>query len=223
MSAAYDDVLKRLKEERNHLAWSQNEMSRYVRMSQSNYSKVELGLRRLNYRELEGLCESDVDIQYIYTAERSSAPYKNFFLKCDYSELRCYLGIIYSIAAFHYRSSFSEQWKQLYSRVKYVPLLEKNQGLGNIFLEVRRAEHCSQLQMAERLGVDVKKLRELENGRCWPDSELLCRIYEAFHIPPSVLLKNQKGMASEVAILVELMEKENEKTVFDIIKLIHKN
>lgn len=98
MSATYNDVLERLKEERNRLLLSQNEMARIVHMTQSNYSKVELGLRRLGYDELKYLCESQLDVYYIFTGCRSSRKYMEFLLQCDYSELCCYLSIIYSVA-----------------------------------------------------------------------------------------------------------------------------
>ena len=77
--------------------------------------------------------------------------------------------------------------------------------------------------MAEILGVDVKKLRDLENGRSLPDSELLSRLYELFHIPPAAILKDKKGMANEISILLDMMDIENGKMIFDIIKVIHEN
>ena len=47
MSASYNEVLKRLIEERKNLGLSQMEMARLVYITQSNYSKVEKGLQRL--------------------------------------------------------------------------------------------------------------------------------------------------------------------------------
>lgn len=223
MSIAYDDVLKRLREERQRLSLSQKEMSQCVRMNQSNYSKVELGQRRLNFRELEHLCVSDVDTHYIYTAQRSNGEYIDFLNQCSYFELICFLGMIYSFVAFRYRNESTEQWKTILEKVNYVPLMEENQGTNNIFLILRRSVNCQQKKMADILGVDVKKLRDLENGRNLPDSELLSRLYELFHIPPAVILKDKKGMANEISILLDMMDRENRKIIFDIIKMIHEN
>lgn len=223
MSIAYDDVLKRLREERQRLSLSQKEMSQCVRMNQSNYSKVELGQRRLNFRELEYLCVSDVDAHYIYTAQRSNGQYIDFLNQCSYSELICFLGIIYSIVAFRYKNEYTQQWKSILEKVKYVPLIEENSGTNNIFLILRRSINCQQKKMAEMLGVDVKKLRDLENGRRLPDSELLSRLYELFHIPPAAILKDKKGIANEISILLDMMDIENGELIFDIIKIIHEN
>ena len=75
MSISYKDALQRLIEERYRMSLSQMEMSHLLRMDQSNYSKVELGFRRLSYSELEHLCESDADVHYIYTGLKSIGQY----------------------------------------------------------------------------------------------------------------------------------------------------
>ena len=48
-AGVYQDVLSRLKEERENRELSQEEISRYMKMSQSLYSKAELGNRRFTY------------------------------------------------------------------------------------------------------------------------------------------------------------------------------
>lgn len=221
MSITYNEVLERLREERHRLVWSQKEMSRCVHMSQSNYSKIELGLRRLSFDELKHLCESEVDVHYIYTAMKSNSQYADFFRQCSYSELICYLSIIYSIVVLRYRKENTLQWKRFFDKTKYIPLIEENQRSNNIFMVIRRSINCQQQKMAEEIGVDVKKLRDLENGRSLPDSELLFRLYKMFHIPPFAILKDRKGLISEISILLELLERENLKGIFDIIRTIH--
>ncbi len=223
MSIAYENVLKRLKEERLRLSWSQKEMSQCVRMNQSNYSKVELGLRRLNYYELVYLCESNIDVHYIYTSQKCSGRYIKFFEQCSFSELMAFIGIIYSIVAYRYRNEFKEQWKNVFEKVKYFPLVERNHEVASILLVLRNSVNIEQKKMANVLGVDVKKLRDLEKGRNLPDSELISRLYEIFYIPPATLLKDKRCMANEIAVLLDMMDKENEKLIFDIIQKIHHN
>lgn len=223
MYVAYEDVLKRLKEERHRLSLTQNDMSRCVRMSQSNYSKIELGLRRLNYYELKYLCESDVDVHYIYTGLKSNGQYNEFFSKCKYAEINCFLSVIYSIAVLRSREreAASGKWKDILERIKYVPLIEDSQKPYNIFLAIRRSQDYRQQKMAEIIGVDVKKLRDLENGRCLPDSELLCRLYELFRIPPAAILKDKKSMESEISLVLEMMDLEEQEKLFDVIKTLY--
>ena len=126
MSIAYENVLKRLKEERLRLSCSQKEMSQCVRMNQSNYSKVELGLRRLNYYELVYLCESNIDVHYIYTSQKCSGRYIKFFEQCSFSELMAFIGIIYSIVAYRYnissrKSTLKKAYKTaIFKEVQYI-------------------------------------------------------------------------------------------------------
>lgn len=221
MRIAYEDVLDRLKEERHRLLLSQKEMGRLVRMNQSNFSKVELGLRRLNYYELKYLCDSEVDVHYIYTGRRSSGQYADFFSQCSYVELICFLSIVYSVVLLRYRDERAEKWKNILEKIKYVPLIEENPNASNIFLVIRRSANCQQLKMAEILGVDVKKLRDLENGRTLPDSELLCRLYELYRIPPAAILKDKRGMESEISIFLDMLDTADRNVIFDIIKAVH--
>lgn len=221
MSTTYYDTLERLKEERNRLSLSQKEMGQCARMAQSNYSKVELGMRRLSYHELKYLCRSEVDVHYIFTGIRGANQYTDFFSDCSYAELLYYLRMMYAMVAFCREKEEAECWNTTFDRVQYVPWIEEGQNTRSIFFALRRNMDWQQIKMAEKLGVDIKKFRELENGRSLPDSELLWRLYDMFRIPPAVVLKDRKGLVSEVSSLVEVMEVENGKTVFGPIKELH--
>lgn len=76
----------------------------------------------------------------------------------------------------------------------------------------------NQHSMAEKLGVDVKKLRDLENGRNLPDSELLSRLYTCFGICPSVVLKDKNCLASEIGCLLDGYNFEAADSVIQILR-----
>lgn len=205
MSAAYEDVLKRLKEERLRLALSQRDMGRYAHMSQSNYSKAEQGSRRLNYHELKWICDSGADIYYIFTGKRTSGRYTKDLEPYTYAELLCILNITTSLAEFKHLKTAEVVQRRLLERTQLSRLSEQSQRLGrNIFYHVRHFLGHSQHKMAEMLGVDVKKLRELENGRLMPDSEILCRMYELFAVSPAVALRDKEGLVSEIGCLLDI-------------------
>lgn len=220
MNITYEDVLGRLKEERERLRWSQKEMSQCVRMTQSNYSKVELGLRRLNYYDLQHICESEIDVYYIYTGEKRNAGYADSFFQYSYEELLCMLRVIYDIVVLECRKGGKDFWKEIYEKIRYVTLIKEQQKPYDIFLALRHSVDYRQQRMADTIGVDVKKLRDLENGRCLPDSELLCRIYALFQISPAALLKDKKGMASELSVLLGHMEENVREEMVKILETI---
>ena len=221
MSTTYNDVLERLKEERCRLSLSQKEMGQWARMTQSNYSKVELGTRRLSYHELKYLCKSEADMHYVFTGIHGNNQYTEFFSECSYAELLYYLRIIYAIVTFCKEKERTDNWNATFAKVQYVPWIEEELQTKSIFFVLRRKMDWQQQKMAERLGVDIKKFRDLENKRCLPDSELLWRLYDMFHIPPAVILKDMKGLVSEVSSLVEVVEIENGKAIFGTIKELH--
>lgn len=221
MCADYNDMLKRLIEERHRLSWSKKKMAQCVRMDQSNYSKVELGLRRLNYYELVHLCESDADVYYIYTGWRSTGLYKDFFCQCSYSELVSFLSVMHSIVLLRYRGETTEKWRNILDKLKYVPLIEDKQNPSDIFIGLRRTMDCQQKKMAEILGVDVRQLRDLEKERKFPDSELVGRLYELFHISPAAILRNKRTMESEISIFMELLDAEDRKKIYEIMQILH--
>lgn len=117
MNATYNDVLDRIKEERRRLSLSQKEMSKYVHMNQSNYSKVEVGGRRLNYFELKYLCESPADVQYIFTGQKSDEKYKEFFMQFEYSQLIDIYNIVSSMSTAN-TGSTSDNWKNIFIKAE---------------------------------------------------------------------------------------------------------
>lgn len=203
----YNSVLKRLKEERERMAWSQKVMSQYAHMSQGNYCKIEQGLRRFSYFELKYLCKSEIDVNYIYTGQRGNDYYKERLKDCGYIRTLGIFRIVVSMIAYYYATEQSEFWGDLYHRVKYIQLIDAGQQSGgSLLLSVRRALNYQQQKMAKELGIDIKKLRSLENDQCLPDSELLWRLYDSFFILPAVILKDGKGLLCEVSCLLEKMD-----------------
>lgn len=218
MDMAYNDVLKRLKQERQRLSLTQREMGRLARMSQSNYSKIELGSRRLSYYELKYLCDSDIDLYYIFTGSRCSEKYNEVFFDHSYLELLCFLNIVSSVAELCCVNEEGDTRGEESVRTGTFRLSDWEHNLNrNALLGLRQSLELSQSEMAAKLGVDVKKLRALENGRCLPDSELLCKLYQLFYISPAVVLKDKKGLISELGLLLESMDDETGEDVFQFV------
>lgn len=117
MNETYDDFLYRLREQRKQLGLSQEQMAQRVHKTQSNYSKVELGLQRLSYEELKYLSESGIDIYYIFTGFRGSGKYTDFLEEKTYSEICSYLGIIYSVFSINHKVIFDYLFKSSYMPV----------------------------------------------------------------------------------------------------------
>lgn len=223
MDMAYDEVLKRLRAERKRLSLTQGEMSRLARMSQSNYSKIERGSRRLSYYELKYLCDSDIDLYYVFTGCRCSEKCNEVFFHFNYSELLCFLNIVTSVAELRCVDKAADERRQSFLQAGMIRLSDWEQKMNrNVLLGLRQSLGYSQCEMAGELGVDVKKLRALENGRILPDSELLYKLYRRFQVSPAVVLKDKRGLISEIGLLLESMDAETGEDVFQFVRSLQR-
>ena len=200
----YRDVLKRLKEERQKICWSQREICQYLRMSQAQYCKIENGEQYLSYYEVRPLSYAGMDVYYIFTGRRASDYYIKEFESCNYIEVICLLESLFSIVTYHCALERSEFWKELYKELQYIRLLDAAKSFdNNIFLLLRNLLNYTQREMSGMLSIDIKKLRRLEKGECLPDSELLWRFYKEFYVSPFILLRDRKGLLYEAGWFLE--------------------
>ena len=221
---SYESALARLRDERWRLSVTQEQMSRYIHISQSYYSKVERGERLLAYYELKSMCEHGMDVHFIFTGQRCSGKYKDFFRGLEYSELLGCLGVLASAVKYWYVSGVAKGWETIYRHVVFLGCVENRQETdGNVFYGLRKQLDYSQQKLAGQLGVDIKKLRALETNRALPDSELVYKLYDMYHIPPAAVLKDAEGLANEISCLLEMMDVEEGGLVFRFLSGLHEH
>lgn len=219
MNTSYQNVLERLKEERLNKQLSQLEMGQIMRMSQSHYSKAELGVRRFSYYETQYLCESEVDSYFIFTGKRCVDRYKHVWERCSYDEL---VNLFYILClsiehlCLNCRGHKCQEIHQDIRYIKYIIALDKKNN--NIFYNLRRSLGYNQLEMSKVINVDVKKLRDLENGRVLPDSEIIWCMYNIYNIPPALFVKSRMDLATTIDDLLSAVEPELEKLLFSYLE-----
>lgn len=219
MNESYQNVLQRLKEERIRKKWSQEQISRQLRMSQSHYSKVELGKRRFTYYEVQYLYGLEVDAHYIFTGQKSGTEQEVFFSNCDYRELNFYMHILAYVAEYLYVVRRLGNWETVYKELKYIGYITAPDRINdNSLFALRRAVECSQQKMAEKLGVDIKKIRSMENGESLPDSEILWNLYQFFRIPPAVFIKSERGMVCAIGCIMSMLGEENREHAMTVVE-----
>lgn len=221
MSTDYNDVVNRIKEERTRLGLSQKEMARFVRINQSTFNKVEQGTRRFNYSELKYLCDSPVDVQYLITGKRCGEKYKEYFSQYEYEQLVNIMNILSSVRIGVDDGELLEYWKTIYINAEVLWCKENKKSEINLFFLIRRLRDYRQLQMARLLGVDPKKLRDLENNRNLPDSELIWRMYQVFGLSPAFLLKDKNCLVNEICFELERMNFEIQGKILSVIEAVY--
>lgn len=220
MDSEYLNVLRRLREEREKLNLTQRLLCYRMKMLQSHYSRAESGNKRFSYYEIKGLCTSDVDVLYVFTGKKPKGEQELLDLQeCSLEELMCYLNTVYVLAKAvkqvdGKRASFECIQKQL----EYIQYGSGDTGAkNNIFYCVRDRQDYTQQKMADMLGVDIKKLRELENGRILPDSEMIWKMYDLFQVSPAFILEDVGGLRKELNYVLDLLEEDDRKLVLQIL------
>lgn len=211
---SYSHFTERLKEERKRVGLSQNETAQKLKMSQSHYSKVELAKRRLSFYETKWLCETQLDSFYIFTGRRVEKGYGSLFLACEYQELLCYLELICMVisqSGTETAGRFSAGDRRIIGYARYAAATEHKDK--TIFRKYRDYYDYKQEQMAEKLGVDRKKLGDLEKGKLLPDSELIWKMSYQLYVPFSLILKDSNGLISEICYLLEQLEADKRKWI----------
>ena len=222
MNISYQNVLERLKEERLNKQLSQLEMGQIMRMSQSHYSKAELGTRRFSYYETQYLCDSEVDSFFIFTGKRCTGRYKYIRETCSYDELEKLFYVLCLSLEYLCINCQENKWQAMYQDIryiKYVIVLDKKNN--NIFFNLRRSLGYNQHEMSKMLNVDIKKLRDLENGRVLPDSEIIWSMYRIYNIPPALFVKSRRDLASTIDDLLSAVEPELATFFFSYLEQLH--
>ena len=236
MSADYNIFLQRWKEERRRCGLTQQQLCRYADMKQSTFSKAEAGQRRFSYRELRGVCASDMDIYYIFTGNKAISIWESPG-KVP-SEILCQLCIIHThvnaawalarsrtfsgaLSEGSIKSPAKKSFQKVREQLEYLQYLPVPGGTGpdrNIFHCARSYYGYTQRKMADILGVDIKKLRELEKGKQLPDSEIIWRMYDNFRVSPALILRDAGGLWSELNYVLELLESGDRTVMLQILE-----
>ncbi|MCM1543193.1 MAG: transcriptional regulator [Blautia sp.] len=225
MDSKYQNVLHRLKEEREKLNLTQRLLCYRMKMLQSHYSRAESGNKRFSYYEIKGLCTSDVDVLYVFTGKKAAEEEGLSELQeADPAELMCYLNILYAMArAVNPADARENIFGAIRKQLEFIQCGTGSAGAkNNIFYCVRIRKEYTQQKMADLLGVDIKKLRELENGRILPDSEMIWKMYDLFQVSPAFILEDAKGLWKELNYALNLLGEDDRKIMVQVLTDMHR-
>lgn len=214
MKETYQDFLDRLKEERLRLELSQDEMGRLLRMTQSHYSKAEHGAKRFTYYETQCICDTDVDVYYLFTGHRNKNVIDEYWRKKSSDELKHCLNILCQRVAFLNEQrdiELSDEEQRKIGNIQNSQIKCEKHRTGLFWL--RTFLDYNQFKMAELLEIDVKKLRNLEEGKLLPDSEMIWKMWDKFQVPYFLILNDKKGMLSEIHVLMDFVVPKEEEAL----------
>lgn len=183
----YSLIVRKLQEYRKKSNILQNEMAEYLDITQSEYSKIELGKTKLSYEVLNKLHKKGCDIDMLITGKEADAilpSLEKVYVESDIQKFSSWLKLC-EWAMEHWMEEEGKE-EQIGSRLLKI-FVSDDQNMTPLE-KLRKAYGVSQQQMAEIVGVNIKKYRQLEKGKIQLDAELMANIYEATKCRPSYFL-----------------------------------
>ncbi len=188
----YEYVLDRLIQFRKSMEMTQAQMAKKLNISQEQYSYLENGKVKITAELLKDFNKMGLDINFLITGRNNELTDGNrisiVFEKYTNSEYKNrmirLLVYLLGLVMVKDKTGNSEENK-MQMLLEY---LEKHWDDFSMISFVREQLSCSQITMADQLGLGIKKYRKLEKEIIYPDAELLFDIYKKAKYPPVLFL-----------------------------------
>lgn len=211
----YGLIVKKLQDFRKLSQLRQSEMAEYLDMTQSEYSKIELGKTKLSYEVLNKLHKQgcDIDMLIVGVEENSVLPtLSELYVESDTSKFISWLKLCEWAMEHWMKENGKEETIGFVNADSNMTALEKlRQAYGGI----------SQQEMADIIGVNIKKYRRLEKEQVKLDAELMSNIYEATKCRPSFFLDEDNYYLSIISEECRYDQK-REKQLKDLLSMQEK-
>lgn len=195
----YSLIVQKLQEYRKKSNILQNEMAEYLDITQSEYSKIELGKTKISYEVLSKLHKKgcDIDMLVIGVETGSVLPsVEKVYIESDTPKFVSWLKLC-EWAMQHWRNEDGRE-EEIGSKLLKIFVNAEDDLTALEKLRVA-CGGLSQEKMAEILGVNIKKYRRLEKGQAKLDAELMANIYEATKCKPSFFLDEENYYLSIIS------------------------
>lgn len=189
MSNKYGDFLCRMNQYRMKMQLTQMEMSDLLGTTQSQFSKMELGKTIVSYDILYELYNTGWDVDYMIIG-KEKIPWESDLSGILITSIGESWFDLMEVVVWGIGQIIGKEKNYFDSDIKYeYELLRSllNRSTSNsILAEIRSIAGITQVAMAEKMGVNIKKYRDLEKGTSNPDAELLAIIYSISNCRPSI-------------------------------------
>lgn len=200
MNTDYCEVPKRLLAYRKSLAENQEEMAKRFGIGQDHYSRLESGSNIISYKSMKTFEENGGDIYFLITGKkRISGICDTYFARIQTPEGRKeFVKIMLWIAKQGILLLHQDRQEELDRVWKYLRLAEQAETSNSIWKDIREIEKLSQVNMAARLDINVKRYQRMENMGTKPDAEILHTLFGKFGYSPLILLEHKKFPLDEL-------------------------
>lgn len=227
MENNYLSIPGRLAAYRKLMNLSQTQMGEKFGVTQSHYSKMESGMKGVSFRDLRSFEENGGDPFFLITGERREEGKLELYLeRCDsdYGKEKIFEILVWAAEAGRERKE--TEMPILTERTdKCIRLMRDYSEEQTVWQNIRRAEDCSQEDMAKLFDINVKRYRSIEKEESMPDAEILQTLYEKMHYSPLVIMDREMYYMDELNRVWESMSpdwlREAEILVEQAFKVVH--
>ena len=187
MGQGYSEVVKRLQLYRRAQRKTQKEMSACMGIDQSHYSKLESGANIISYDCLKTFESNGGDINFLITGQYSETGVLGDYMKqCITREgkLRMHRLIVWAVnLGFALEQGEDRKLPEAVYRNLRLAQMEFDMP-WNVWKSIRKLDGFTQYQMADILGINIKRYVRLEKELIHPDAEILYRLYSGLSYTP---------------------------------------
>ena len=221
MNSYYKDFLKRLIQYRIQLNMTQEKISRELGITQSQFSKQELGKTIVPYKILIKFKNMGWDIDYLFTGKKAggkSSELSSWLNEIGPSNRQTMLKLAVWALETGIAQNNSEIAIETKCEIDILKAKTDSEVEQSILYEIRKSAGIQQILMAEKLGVNIKKYRALERAETLPDAELLLEIYGLTGCKPSLFLVSCDVASVIIDDLWGLLSINQQRKILDIME-----
>lgn len=210
MYSSYFDIPKRLLEYRRLSNATQEQMSKLFGVAQTHYGKLEQGSKIISFRSLKCFEEHGGDVYYLITGSRRKFGEMNRYMdKCKTEQGKLQI-FKFMLCVFDLGVNLLSRTDSILFPTTYkcLQLAEGEKKTVSIWENIRKTEGLTQIKMAEKLDISVKRYRRIEKGVVDPDAEILNTLYCEFEYSPMVIMDRQMFYLDEMNHIWEIFPEE---------------
>lgn len=165
MRRSYEEFLHRLNQYRLRLNMTQEETSNGLGITQSQFSKMELGKTIVPYKVLELLMKMGWDVDYLVTGKESSvdtSELNDLIIQAGDEYKKELLSVMAWLLEQGVEKCVADTSFETKCEIEILKMRAKEETSESVLFEIRKISGLAQIPMSEKLGVNIKKYRMLE-------------------------------------------------------------
>ena len=222
----YDDMLKRLVTYRKSLGLLQKQIGGLIGLSQEQYSYLESGTTKITDKNLKAFSDVGMNIDYLLTGKNydySAEELDEVLGEFNGTDRNFAMKMLAEVIVERFdRIDITERENVAEKNIRQLTAISQSWNDFSMINFVREEQNCSQIEMAQRLGIGIKKYRDIERENRYPDAEILVNLYSMSGYQPTLFMNVQDRRLMAIKMIWVALKSDEKKNIINFIKAIKK-